>query len=119
MESAAARALAKADINFPHPNEVPQVMNEAPSVYDDEDDDNFYDNDIIFDVVIYESENTKTQVDAEEAIEDKEVNNKNDFFEDGSKSDDDEDDTPYVRRSTIVIHRPKHLIPNMPGRRVT
>ena len=30
----------------------------------------FYDNDIIFDVIIKEDENTATQVDAKEAVED-------------------------------------------------
>ena len=59
MESASARALANADITFPHPNEVPQVMNEAPEVSDDE-----YEKD--YD--INESDNTETQVDAEEAV---------------------------------------------------
>ena len=41
MEVAAAHAVANSDINFPHPNEVPQVMNEVPAVSDDEDDKEF------------------------------------------------------------------------------
>ena len=56
-------------------------MNDAPSVSDDEDDDDFYENDIIFDIIIDKSKNIKTQVNAEEAVEEEEVNNKNDFLE--------------------------------------
>ena len=45
-------------------------------------------------------------------VEDEEVNNNNDFF---NESDDNKYDTPYVRHSNIVRHRPTNLIPNMAG----
>ena len=41
MEPDVARALANTDITLPHPNEVPQVMNEAPEVSDNEYDKDF------------------------------------------------------------------------------
>ena len=44
-------------------------MNEAQSVSDDQDEDNFDHNDIIFDVIMDKEKNTETQVDAEEAVE--------------------------------------------------
>ena len=90
VEAYASIALANYDINLPHPNKVPRVMNEAPAVYDHEDDDECYDNYIIFDVIIDEDKNIDTQVDVEEAVEDEEANNNNDFFEDVNESDDDE-----------------------------
>ena len=93
-------------------------MNEAPSVSDNEDDDDFYDNDIIFDVIINKAENTGTQADAEEAVEDKEVNNNNEFFEDGNKINEKEVNTPNLQRLTRVRHRPNNLIPNISDRRV-
>ena len=118
VESSAAGALTNTDITLPHPNEVPKVMNEAPVVSDDEDDDEFDDNDIIFDVIIEEENKTETKVDAEESVEDKEVNNNNWFLEEGNQINNDEYDTPYVQRSTRVIHRPNNLIPNISGGRV-
>ena len=104
VEAASTRILANADITLPHPNEVPQVMNEAPAVSDDEDDKDFD---------INKSEITKTQVDADEAVEGEEVNNKNYFFGDSNERDGNEDDIPYVQRSTRVRHLPNKLIPNM------
>ena len=62
MEAYAACALENTDITLPNPNEVQQVMNEEPEVYDYEDDKEFD---------INKAKNTKTQVDAEEAVEDK------------------------------------------------
>ena len=118
VESAATGAFTNTDINLLHTNEVPQVMNEAPVVSDDEDDDDFYENYIIFDVIIEEENNTETQVDAKEAVKETEVNHNNDFLEDGNERNNDEDKTPYVQRSTRVIHRPNKLIPNMSGGRV-
>ena len=56
-------------------------MNKALEVSDDEDE-KYFD--------IDECENTKTQVDAEEAVEYKEVNNNNIFFEGGNKSNNNE-----------------------------
>ena len=37
VEASSARALANSDITLLHPNEVPQVINEAPAVSDDDD----------------------------------------------------------------------------------
>ena len=71
LEAYDARALKNSDITFPHPNKLPQVMNEAPAVSDDE-----YDKDFDID----KADNNETQVDAEEAVEYEEVNNNNDFF---------------------------------------
>ena len=90
VKAYASIALANYDINLPHPNKVPRVMNEAPAVYDHEYDDECYENYIIFDVIIDEDKNIDTQVDVEEAVEDEEANNNNDFFEDVNKSDNDE-----------------------------
>ena len=67
VEESAARALANPDITFPHPKEVPQVMNEAPEVSHDEDDEEFD---------INKAENTKTQVDDKEPVEVKTFNKK-------------------------------------------
>ena len=50
MEAAACE-LENSDITLPNPNDVPHVINEAPAVSDDEDDEDF-DND--------EAKNTKT-----------------------------------------------------------
>ena len=119
VESAAAGALTNTDITLPHPNEVQQVMNEAPVVYDDKDYDNFDENDIIFDVIIDKANNTDTQVDAEESVEDKEVNNKNDLLEDGNESNNDGNKTPYIQRYTRVIYLPNNLKPKISGGRVT
>ena len=60
MESDVARALANTDITLPNPNEVPQVMNGAPEVSDNDYDEDFD---------INKDRNTDTQVDAEEAVE--------------------------------------------------
>ena len=38
--------------------------------------------------------------------------------QDGNESDNDEDDTPYVKHSTGVRHRPNNLLPNMAGGRI-
>ena len=115
VEAADARTLVKTDIKLPHPNGVLQVMNEAPSVSDDEDYDDFDNNDIIFDVIINEANKNEVQVDADEAVEDEEVKNNNDFFEDGNESDNDEYDTSYVRRSTKVRNHLNNLKQNMVG----
>ena len=90
-------------------------MNESPSVSDDEGENDFDDNYIIFDAIIDEAENTKTQFNAEEAVEDEEFNNNNGVFEYGNKRNYNEDDTQYLRRSARLIHRPNNLIPNIPG----
>ena len=37
VEASSTRALANSDITLLHPNEVPQVINEAPAVSDDDD----------------------------------------------------------------------------------
>ena len=84
-------------------------MNEAPEVSDYKDDKDFD---------IDEAKNTETQVDSEEGVEDEEINNNNDFFEDGNKSNDDEDKTPYIRNSNRIRHLPNNLIPNMAGGRL-
>ena len=60
-EESATDALANTEINFSHPNKVPQVMNEVPSVSDDEDDEEFD---------INKADNTEKKVNAEEAVED-------------------------------------------------
>ena len=57
--AASARAVSNSDITLPHPNKLPKIMNEAPAVSDDEDDEDFD---------IDEADNTKIQVDAEEAV---------------------------------------------------
>ena len=80
VESAPACEFENADMDLTHPNEVPQIMNESTVVSDVEDDGDFDENYIIFDVIIDESENTKTQVDVEEVVEYEEVNNNNDFL---------------------------------------
>ena len=69
--------------------------------------------------IINKTKKTKTQVNYENAVEDKEVNNKNYFFEDGNNSDNDEDNTLYVQRYTILRHLTNNPIANMTGRRVT
>ena len=93
-------------------------MNEATAVSDDEDGEDSEKNDIIFDVIINEYDNTKTQFDAQEDVEDEEVRNNNDFFEDGNESNNDELKTPYLQHSNRVRHRPNNLISNMAGERV-
>ena len=109
VEAAAPSSLANTDITLPRANKVTQVMNEAPEVYDDEYDEIFH---------IDDAENTKTKINSDEAVEEEEFSNKNYFFEDGNKSDNNEDDTPYVQHSNRVIHHPNNLIPNMAGGRV-
>ena len=59
VEVAANRALSNTEITLPHTNEVPQVINEATTASDDEDDEDFN---------INVANNTKTKVDAEEAV---------------------------------------------------
>ena len=46
-------------------------MNEALELSDDQDDDDLDDNDIICDAIIDEANNTETQVNDEEDVEDK------------------------------------------------
>ena len=57
--AASAFALTNYDITLLHHNEVPQVINEATTASDDEDDEDFN---------INVANNTKTKVDAEEAV---------------------------------------------------
>ena len=71
VEKAATCALENSYITFPNSKEVTQVNNEAPEVSDHE-----YDKDFDID----NAESTKTKVDNEETIEDKEVNNNNYFL---------------------------------------
>ena len=59
MELVAACALKSNDITLKHYNKVPQVMNKAHAVSDDEDDEGF---------PIGEVYNTETQLDAEEDV---------------------------------------------------
>ena len=109
VESDAPISLANTYITLPHTNKVTQVINEAPEVSGGEYDESFD---------IDDSENTKTKINSDETVEEEEANNKNDFFEDGNKSDNNEDNTPYVRHYTRVRHHPNNLIPNMEGGRV-
>ena len=43
-------------------------MNEATELFDDDDENDFDENDIIFDVIIDKAENNETQVNADEAV---------------------------------------------------
>ena len=71
VEAASARALKKSYITLPHHIELSQVINKAPEVSYDEYNKDFN---------INEAENTKTQVHAEETVEDKEASNNNEFL---------------------------------------